>query len=127
MSKKGPDIILTASILIGALIVAAAVAFVIVKRGAAPHSALPPPPGGIVAAQAAMQECTAGDACIMIDSSCGMCCKFIAINAKAEASYAKIFGDSCANFTGNTCSCTEVDSYPACINGKCVLVPWREK
>jgi hypothetical protein len=119
-------------IIIAAVIISIALAYTIVKRHYAamdPISKvtlknLPPPPGGIVSVEAAAQRCDPGDTCIMVDSSCGLCCKFISINAKMETAYNVLFGDSCHNYKGKMCNCADTDSWPACINGKCTLVTW---
>jgi hypothetical protein len=77
----------------------------------------------ITAIPADMGACGPGEHCILVDKSCGQCCDNIAVNGKYEAAFNALFDKTCHDFMGKICRCSKVDSYPACVGGRCVLVP----
>jgi hypothetical protein len=121
MGKTGLNIL----ILIAAVAASVFVARHIIRAGppADPH-ALPAPANGIVLLQQEMTNCAEGDVCIVEDTSCGFCCHYEAINSVYESRYAAMFEQSCKNYRGENCSCPDINGYPACVHGKCVMVTW---
>jgi hypothetical protein len=85
------------------------------------------PKGGLTTAIAAvpsdMTACGPGDHCILMDKSCGQCCDNVAVNGRFEAAFTALYNKTCHDFMGKVCRCSKVDSYPACVSGRCVLVP----
>jgi len=73
------------------------------------------------------QTCAPGDSCIVVDTHCGFCCKYIAINARNEQAFNQGFDKSCRKYTGSSCQCFDLSSYPSCVEGKCQLVPWPDQ
>ncbi len=80
--------------------------------------------GEQVALEDTFSACGAGDSCIVVDTHCGFCCKYTAINAKNEQLFNKVFDKSCSKFSGQFCQCFDLSSYPSCVDGKCQLVAW---
>lgn len=74
-----------------------------------------------------MQACGEKDRCIVVDTTCSFCCKYVAINAAQEALFNKMFDQNCSQYTGASCECFDLSSYPRCVNGKCQLVKWDDE
>ena len=137
MSKKAPDKLLIFSILFAALIVAGTIVFVSLQQrqqGAQSSSAAGTratasmaPYNEQIIIQESLRSCQKGDTCIVVDTTCSFCCKYVAINAKHEKLFNELFDNSCQGFSGATCQCFDLASYPACVNGKCQLVKWDEE
>lgn len=70
------------------------------------------------------QSCAEGDRCIVVDTNCGFCCHYTAINARYEKEFNDGFDNSCRKYKGTMCSCFDLSSYPSCVAGKCQLVQW---
>ncbi len=70
------------------------------------------------------QSCAEGDRCIVVDTNCGFCCHYTAINARYEKEFNDGFDKSCGKYKGAMCSCFDLSSYPSCVAGKCQLVQW---
>lgn len=73
-----------------------------------------------------MTECNVDESCIVVDTTCSFCCKYVAINAKFEQQFNQKFDQICAGYDGGTCECFDLSSYPKCINRKCRLVEWND-
>ena len=73
-----------------------------------------------------MTDCNADDQCIVVDTTCSFCCKYVSINGKAEDAFNQRFDQSCARYDGGTCECFDLSTYPKCINRKCRLVEWGD-
>lgn len=73
-----------------------------------------------------MTNCKVQDDCIAVDTTCGYCCNYRAINSTFEAAYNQRFAKSCANYKGSTCKCYDMETYPTCINRTCRLVKWPD-
>jgi hypothetical protein len=72
-----------------------------------------------------MTACGTGESCIMVDRSCGLCCDYVAINAREEALFNKMSNQACASYRGPACNkCPAFKVYPSCVNNKCTLVKW---
>lgn len=132
MSKKAPDKLLILSIVLAAAIVAGAIVFASLRGREAgspvhiPLRAATAPYNEQIIIQESLRACQKGDACIVVDTTCSFCCKYVAINAKHEKLFNEMFDSSCGDFSGALCQCFDLGSYPACVNGKCELVKWDD-
>lgn len=67
------------------------------------------------------QKCEKDADCEVVDSSCGNCCQYGAVNK----GLVKIFTDrkekECKGWKGGVCECYNVRSKPACINKRCTV------
>ena len=130
MIKKAPDRLLIYSIVLAALIVAGAIVFVNVRNsaggGAGGVPALTPYSEQVII-QSSLQACQKGDTCIVVDTTCSFCCKYVPINAKFESVFNDLFDSNCKNYSGAMCQCFDLGSYPSCVNGQCQLVKWDEE
>lgn len=132
MSKKKPDLILIAAVCAALALVAGAVLYagMAARQGAAPPSmsmstsAQTQGAEGTLAVPAALSACGGKDACIVVDSHCGLCCQYVAINAAQEKAFSTLFDKGCAGYGGRTCDCFDLDAYPSCVGGACTLVKW---
>ena len=129
MSKQASDKFLVFSIILAALIVAGAFIYASNKNASPSGSTAAPlsPYSEQVIIQSSLQACTQGDTCIVVDTTCSFCCKYVSINAKHEALFNELFDNSCQSFNGAMCECFDLSSYPSCVNGKCQLVQWDEE
>lgn len=128
MSKRGSDNkLLTFSILIAAVMISGAVAWSNL-RGTPVVPALTPlgPYDEQIIVSEEMQACAQGDKCIVVDTTCSFCCKYVAVNAKHEQDFNKMFDGSCSRYNGAMCECFDLSSFPSCIDGKCQLMKWDE-
>ena len=73
-----------------------------------------------------MTECVVNESCIVVDTTCSFCCKYVAINSKHEQRFNQKFDQSCATYKGGNCECFDLSTYPKCINRKCRLVEWSD-
>lgn len=82
-----------------------------------------------VTIERAMAVCGAQDQCIMVDTKCNFCCDFVAINAKYETAYNKLFDDTCGTFSIKHCkNCDNaLTARPRCVSGTCQMVKWGEE
>lgn len=74
-----------------------------------------------------LTKCNTGDNCVVVDTTCSFCCKYVAINAAHEALFDEMFNDSCTGFKGSMCECFDLSSYPKCINGQCTMVKFADQ
>lgn len=119
--------VLIIAVLGAALIIGGAVMYV--KKDPVPEG---PPPLAFDKTQQQVvidniyQVCTPNDRCIVVDTHCGFCCKYKAINARYEKEFNSAFDKSCRRFMGTYCQCFDLSSYPKCVNGLCQLVQWPD-
>ena len=73
-----------------------------------------------------LSACSGNDRCIVVDTHCGFCCDFVAINARHEQAFDNKFSKNCSRYKGEQCECFDLSSYPSCIEGECRLVPWPD-
>lgn len=73
-----------------------------------------------------MTECNVNDSCVVVDTTCSFCCKYVAINSNFEQQFNQKFDQSCARYEGGSCECFDLSTYPKCINRKCRLVEWSD-
>lgn len=125
MKNGKPDRLLLISILLAAAIVAGAIVFVSLRQGPPADPSLAPYREQVIIQQS-LRACTQGDSCIVVDTTCSFCCKYVAINAKHEKLFNELFDSECQRYNGAVCECFDLGSYPACVNGKCELVKWDE-
>lgn len=128
MSNKGSINFLVLAVILAVVIIGGAVMFAS-KRDAGPAPTEPPSVefnGEQVILQELYQICGESDRCIVVDTHCGFCCKYTAINASFEPMFNKAFDKNCGRYTGQFCQCFDLSSYPACVEGKCQLVGWPE-
>ena len=81
----------------------------------------------IVSVPDVLKDCVRGDRCIVVDTSCSLCCNYIAINARNEKLFFQIFDEACQSAKSAACKCYDLSSYPACVNGTCQLVRWPDE
>lgn len=79
-----------------------------------------------IVVQDVYKTCAEGDRCIVVDTHCGFCCQYEAINARFEDDYNQSFDRHCRRYNEGYCECFDLSSYPSCIEGKCQLVAWPE-
>lgn len=82
--------------------------------------------GDQVTVDNAMTACTPKDRCIIVDTKCSFCCNYVAINSKSEVLYNQMFDQTCKQYSGAYCECSDLSSYPSCVNGTCQMVKWSE-
>jgi hypothetical protein len=126
MRQQKSNPALTVTILFAALIIGAALSFAIIKNH---NSGVDP---AVVTADGApvdfeppdlLSRCAPGDACIIVDKSCSFCCHYTAINTTFESDYNEAFDAFCADgIPAQQCSCAGPEGYPACREGRCVIV-----
>ncbi len=107
------------AVVLAALMIVAAVAYVKIGGG-----------GSLIGAPATpvdMSACAEGDQCIVVDTDCGFCCDYVAINARYEEAHDTAFNRRCGRYDGEFCNCFDLASYPACIAGTCQLVKWPDE
>ncbi|MCB9996446.1 MAG: hypothetical protein H6869_08440 [Rhodospirillales bacterium] len=75
---------------------------------------------------AVYQACAEGDRCIVVDSHCGFCCQYTTINARYEKEYDAAFDKNCGKYTGSICRCSDLSTYPSCVEGRCQLIKWPD-
>lgn len=73
-----------------------------------------------------MTECIGNEQCIVVDTTCSFCCKYVAINQKYEEAFNQRFDQNCAGYGGQTCKCFDLGSFPKCVSGKCKMIEWEE-
>lgn len=131
MSKKKPDLIMIVAVCAALALVAGAVVYagMAARQGAGPSvsAGAESGPGAAVAVPAGLSACGGKDACIVVDSHCGLCCQYVAINAAQERAFSALFDESCAGYGGRTCDCFDLDAYPSCVGGACTLVKWPDE
>lgn len=74
-----------------------------------------------------LTRCQTGDTCVVVDTTCSFCCKYVAINAAHEKLFDDMFNDSCTGFKGSMCECFDLSSYPKCIDGTCAMVKFTDQ
>lgn len=79
-----------------------------------------------IAIQDAMSTCTTKEQCIVVDTTCSFCCKYVAINTQSEELFNQLFDQTCKNYNQSYCECHDLSSYPSCVDGKCQMVKWSE-
>lgn len=132
MGKAAKQAIVVNKLLLIALVIAAVIigGAMILARNAADNEPQGPEFGfenNQVVVEGVYQSCAAGDRCIVVDTHCGFCCKYTAINARYEPAYNASFDKNCKHFSGQYCHCFDLSSYPSCVDGKCQLVPWPDQ
>lgn len=127
MSKKEPDIFLIIAIILAAAIIAGAVIYASMQaqNGSAPD--VSSPQSERVSIPDGMKTCRDGQGCIVVDRHCGLCCDFEPINALHNDLFDQMFSQSCDNYRGEVCSCFDLSSYPACVDGRCALIKWPDE
>lgn len=126
MSKKGPDILVILSVLIGSIIVAGAVVYATLQaQQSAPQVPLTAYSEQVLVPET-MQRCSESDQCIVVDTTCSFCCKYLAVNAAHEKLFNQMFDQSCAPYKGPMCECFDLSSYPKCVDGFCQLVKFDD-
>lgn len=116
------------SLLIGLGILGGAVFYA--KQGGGPATsaqgeAFPPQPDPEkVTLPEDMALCGGQEQCIVVETRCDFCCDYEPINAKYERTFDVLFDRHCGSFQGQSCDCFDLDRYPACEAGKCVLKEW---
>lgn len=128
MGNKGSINFLVLAVVLAALIIGGAVLFATRKSDDGQPSAPPPVEftGEKVVLDETYQSCAEGERCIVVDTHCGFCCDYAAVNAAQEQAFNRIFDKNCRRYSGSFCSCFDLSSYPACVEGKCQLVQWPE-
>lgn len=133
MKKPSSFAILILAILAGAAMIAGALIYTRGPQGGGTHTSASPswptphPLAEQLTVPGDMTSCATGESCIVVDTTCSFCCKYVAINAKAEQSFNAMFDQSCARYSGTTCECFDLGSYPKCVEGKCSLVKWEDE
>lgn len=117
--------LLIISVLAALLILGGAVAFVKFKPEA-PSTAASITKDTEIVIQDALTACTDKQQCIVVDTTCSFCCKYVAINAQSEALFNQMFDQTCKQYNQSYCECHDLSSYPSCVNGKCQMVKWSE-
>jgi hypothetical protein len=74
-----------------------------------------------------LTRCHTGDTCVVVDTTCSFCCKYVAINAAHEQLFDEMFNDNCTGFKGSMCECFDLSSYPKCIDGVCSMVKFTDQ
>jgi hypothetical protein len=119
-------LVLIATVIIAALIIGGAVTYAVMVGQGANNSAAAPANGGPMTEQVTVPDslavCNAGDKCLVVDTTCSFCCKYVAINARHEQLFDEMYAQSCASYEGNMCECFDLNSYPSCVAGKCTMV-----
>ena len=122
------NLVMIVTVVIAALIVGGAAMYVVVtgQQQSAVSIAIPvlktQAMGEQVVIPDQMTACGAGDRCLVVDTTCSFCCKYVAINAAQEKLFDEMFNRNCAGFSGTMCECFDLNSYPACVQGKCTMV-----
>lgn len=119
MSKQGSNNFLIISVILAILILGGAIAYVKISQN--PTAAI------AVAENIDIVSCASGGQCIVVDTNCGFCCDYKAINARHELSFNQSFDEKCSRYDGEFCKCFDLSSYPSCIEGKCQLVKWPDE
>lgn len=118
------NLILIATAIIAALIIGGAVTYAVVKQN--PAAAPATPQSQAMAEQVIVPDslsvCNTGDRCIVVDTTCSFCCKYVAINAAHEQLFDQMFEYGCTGYRGGQCECFDLNSYPSCVQGKCTMV-----
>lgn len=128
MSNRGPNIFLLAACALALFIVGGAI--MVAKNGHDPaqQETTPAPSmpfdGEKLVPGDSYNLCAEGDHCIVVDTHCGFCCQYAAINAAKEQDFNTAFDRSCRKYTGTSCQCFDLSSYPSCVDGRCQMVPW---
>lgn len=125
MSKKGSNIFLIASVVIAVLMLGGAVLYA--RMGGQAPAISPGFTGEEIAVPESEQACAPGDRCIVVDTHCGFCCKYVALNGQHEQAFNTAFDRDCSRYKGQSCSCHDLSSYPSCVEGKCRLVKWPDE
>jgi hypothetical protein len=122
--------VLIITVLLAALIIGAAIIYATMGARQAPAPAAPSLQGQAMTEQvivpAVMTKCKDGDRCVVVDTTCSFCCKYVPINAAHEKLFDELFADHCTGFSGTMCECFDLTSYPKCVNGECTMVKFED-
>ena len=126
MSKISQNKILIFSILAAILIIGGAIGFVklkqvvpVIQQEKVAHF-----DGEKLEVKPMYQACAVGDSCIVVDTHCGFCCQYTAINARYEDDFDSSYNKNCSKYQGEYCDCFDLSSYPDCVDSRCQLVKW---
>lgn len=123
--------ILIITVVLAALIIGAAITYAVTGARQSPAPSAQALQTQTLAEQvivpAVMQKCNQGDRCVVVDTTCSFCCKYVPINAAHEKLFDELFTDHCTGFSGTTCECFDLSSYPKCIDGQCTMVKFEEQ
>lgn len=120
--------ILIITVIFAALIIGAAITYATMaaRQGSSPGQA-----GQTVAGQVAvpdiLKNCSEGDRCIVVDTTCSFCCQYVPINAAHEKLFDELFTNQCTGHSGTTCECFDLSSYPKCVDGQCAMIRFEDQ
>lgn len=124
--------LLIITVLFAVLILGAAVTYALVIGKQGPSGEAAPAlqsqaMGEQVIVPDSLTKCNDGDTCLVVDTTCSFCCKYVAINAAHEVLFDELFNNNCTGFKGTMCECFDLSSYPKCVNGQCAMIKFTDQ
>ena len=123
--------LLIITVVFAVLILGAAITYALVRGKQAAPDAAPAMQSQAMGEQVIVPDslikCNDGDTCVVVDTTCSFCCKYVSINAAHERLFDDMFNDSCTGFKGAMCECFDLSSYPKCIDGQCTMVRFADQ
>ena len=69
-----------------------------------------------------MQKCNVDKSCMLVETSCGNCCDYQAINRQYKQSFQSKYDKICDDYEGAVCDCVAMVTSATCLNQVCVGV-----